>query len=59
MKENIIQIKSFAFGLRTVKLYQYITDSKKEYVLSKQLLGSGTAVGALVRETFYSPKRSK
>ena len=50
MKENTIKDKSFAFALRIVKLYQYLTEQKKEFVLSKQLLRSGTAIGALVRE---------
>ena len=50
MKENIIKSKSFAFALRIVKMYCYLKDEKKEYVLSKQLLRSGTAVGALIRE---------
>ena len=50
MKENVIKIKSFAFALRIVKLFQFLTTEKKEYVLSKQLLRSGTAIGALVRE---------
>lgn len=45
-----IQDSSFRFAIRVVKLYQYLTNEKKEYVLSKQLLRSGTAVGALVRE---------
>lgn len=49
-KENILLSKSFAFAIRTVKLYQHLTVVKKEYVLAKQLLRSGTAVGALVRE---------
>ena len=50
MKKSAIRDKSFAFALRIVKLYQYLTKEKKEYVLSKQLLRSGTAIGALVRE---------
>ncbi len=50
MKENVIKIKSFVFALRVVKLYQYLQTEKKEFVLSKQLLRSGTAIGALVRE---------
>ncbi len=50
MKDNPIKAKSFAFALRVVKLFQFLTEKKKEYVLSKQLLRSGTAVGALVRE---------
>ena len=50
MKENIIKNKSFAFALRIVKAYQFLCEQKKEYVLSKQLLRSGTAIGAMVRE---------
>jgi len=49
-KENVLLKKSFAFAIRVVKLYQYLASDKKEYVLSKQLLRSGTAVGALIRE---------
>lgn len=49
-KENVLLVKSFAFAIRVVRLYQYLVAEKKEYVLSKQLLRSGTAVGALVRE---------
>ena len=49
-KENILLVKSFAFAIRVVKLYQYLVAEKKEYVISKQILRSGTAVGALVRE---------
>jgi four helix bundle protein len=50
MKENIIQIKSYAFAVRTVKVYQYLCEEKKEYVLSKQLLRSGTSIGANIEE---------
>lgn len=50
MKESVVRDKSFVFALRIVKLYQYLSGQKKEFVLSKQLLRSGTAVGALVRE---------
>ena len=49
-KENVILSKSFSFAIRIVKLYQYLTEQKREFVMSKQLLRSGTAVGALVRE---------
>lgn len=51
MNENINKTKSFSFALRIVKLYQFICFDKKEYVLSKQLLRSRTAIGALVRES--------
>ena len=53
-KENILKDKSFAFALRIVKAYTYLIKEKKEYVLSKQLLRSGTAIGALVREAEYA-----
>lgn len=49
-KENVLLSKSFVFAIRIIKLYKYLSSDKKEYVLSKQLLRSGTAVGALVRE---------
>ena len=50
MKNNIVQEKSYQFAIRIVKLYKYLCEDKKEFVLSKQLLRSDTAVGALVRE---------
>jgi four helix bundle protein len=49
-KKNVIQDKSFSFALRIIKLYNYLIQTKKEFVISKQVLRSGTAVGALVRE---------
>ena len=63
MNENILVDKSFrgkfalqplfatfAFAIRVVKLYKYLCDDKKEYVLSKQLLRSGTSIGANINE---------
>ena len=50
MENNIILEKSKAFALRIIKLYQYLTEEKREFVLSKQLLRSGTSVGANTRE---------
>lgn len=58
MKENIIKNKSFSFALRIVKLYQYLVDEKKEYILSKQLLRSGTSIGAMVRESEYAESKA-
>ena len=58
VKENIIKEKSFAFALRIVKLAKYLQDENKEYVLSKQVLRSGTAVGALVREAEHAESRA-
>ena len=49
-QDNIIQEKSFAFAVRLVKLYKYLCDEKREFVLSKQLLRSGTSIGANVEE---------
>ena len=48
--DNIIETKSFEFAVRIVNLYKYLTDTKKEYVISKQLLRSGTSIGANVAE---------
>ena len=50
MKDNVVKDKSFTFALRIIKLYKYLKEQKKEYVLSKQLLRSGTSIGAMVRE---------
>lgn len=57
MKENLIKSKSFEFAVRIVKLYQYLCNDKKEYLLSKQLLRSGTSVGAMVREAEHSESK--
>ena len=50
VQNSILRKKSFAFAIRVVNLYKYLSDGKKEYVLSKQLLRSGTSIGAMVRE---------
>ena len=50
MSDNQVKTKSFLFAIRIVKLYQYLVSEKKEFVLSKQLLRSGTSIGANVRE---------
>ena len=50
MKDNVIVEKSKAFALRIIKLYKYLVDEKREYVLSKQVLKSGTSIGANVKE---------
>ena len=49
-KGNIILDKSFTFAVRIVKLYKHLCEDKKEYILSKQLLRSGTSVGANINE---------
>lgn len=50
-KDNIIQVKSFAFAIRIVNMYKYLVNEKKEFILSKQLLRSGTSIGANVEES--------
>jgi len=47
---NVLKDKSFQFALEIIKIYKQLSVEKKEFVLSKQLLRSGTAIGALVRE---------
>ncbi|HBK82058.1 MAG TPA: four helix bundle protein [Flavobacterium sp.] len=58
MRENVVKIKSFAFAVRVVKLYQFLCEQKKEFVLSKQLLRSGTSVGAMVREAEHAETKN-
>lgn len=50
MSENIIVDKSKAFALRIIKMYKFLLNEKKEYILSKQVLKSGTSIGANVKE---------
>ena len=57
IKGSIIRQKTFDFAIRIVKLYKYITTEKKEYVLSKQLLRSGTSIGANVNEALYGQSK--
>lgn len=58
MRENIVKNKSFAFAVRVVKLYQFLCEQKKEFVLSKQLLRSGTSVGAMIREAEHAETKN-
>jgi four helix bundle protein len=57
MKNNVVKNKSFDFAIRIVKLYQYLNNDKKEFVLSKQLLRSGTSVGAMIREAEHAESK--
>ena len=58
MKENIIASKSYTFALRIIKLYKYLVAEEKEYVLSKQVLRSGTSIGALVKEAEHAQSKA-
>ncbi|RYZ95040.1 MAG: four helix bundle protein, partial [Sphingobacteriaceae bacterium] len=51
MAQSILKDKSFTFAVRVINLYKYVPNKKKEYILSKQLLRSGTSIGALIRES--------
>ena len=57
MKDNIIQTKSFDFSVRVIRLYQYLCEEKKEFILSKQVLRSGTSIGANVEEAIGEQSR--
>ena len=57
MSKSIVGEKSYRFAIRIVKLYKLLTDEKKEYVLSKQLLISGTAIGALLKEAEHAQSK--
>ncbi|MCZ6900993.1 MAG: four helix bundle protein [Bacteroidetes bacterium] len=58
MKENIVLDKSYSFAVEIVKAYQHLSKKKKEFILSKQLLRSGTSIGANIEEAVggYSKK---
>jgi four helix bundle protein len=49
-KENLLKEKSYTFALRAIKLYKHLSVEFKEYVLSKQILRSGTSIGANITE---------
>ncbi len=58
MRKSILKDKSYNFAIRTVKLNRYLRDEKHEYVLSKQVLRCGTAIGALIREAEFGQSRA-
>ena len=58
MKDNILIDKSIAFAVRIVKLYQYLIKSKKETVISKQIVRSGTSIGANINEANYGQSKA-
>ena len=57
MGQNVVELKSFHFAIRIVNLYKYLCAEKKEYVLSKQLLRSGTSIGANITESQQAQSR--
>lgn len=57
-RDNILKNKSYFFALRIVKLSQFLQHDRKEFVLSKQVLRSGTSIGALIREAEFGQSKS-
>ena len=58
MSNNIVKNKSFSFAVRIIRLTQFLTAEKNEYILSKQLLRSGTSVGAMIREAEHAESKA-
>ena len=58
MKDNVVRDKSKAFAIRIVRMYQHLTDNKKEFIISKQLLRSGTSVGANIKEALRGQSKA-
>jgi four helix bundle protein len=58
MKESVLKTKSFAFAIRIVKMYKYLCEIKKEYILSKQVVRCGTAIAALIHEATYAQSKA-
>ena len=58
MRKSILKEKSYNFAIRTVNLNRYLRDQKHEFVLSRQVLRCGTAIGALIREAEFGQSRA-
>ncbi len=56
--QNILKEKSYRFAIRIVRLSQYLQSQRKEFILSKQILRSGTSIGALIREAEFGQSRA-
>ena len=56
--DNLIEMKSFNFAVKVVKLCRYLRDTKKEYVISQQLLKSGTSIGANISEALHGQSKA-
>jgi four helix bundle protein len=57
MKESVLREKSYKFALRVIKLYKYMAQEHKEFVLSKQILRSGTSIGANIEESVHAQSK--
>jgi len=54
---NIVQEKAYKFSLNTIQMCRYLMDTKKEYIISKQLCKSGTSIGANIEDGLYAPSK--
>ena len=57
-QENIVRDKSKSFALRCIRLYKYLSEQKRKFIMSKQLLRSGTSIGANVKESLFAQSRA-
>lgn len=57
MKDNVVHHKSKKFAIRVINIFKFLQSQKQEFILSKQLLRSGTAIGALVKESEFAQSR--
>ncbi|HET7152164.1 MAG TPA: four helix bundle protein [Candidatus Kapabacteria bacterium] len=58
MSESVLKTKSYDFAVRMIRLSDFLQKKKKEYILNKQILRSGTAIGALIREAEFGQSRA-
>ena len=58
MKDNVVKDKSLEFAVRIVNLYKFLVNEQKEFVMSKQILRSGTSIGANIREAEQAESRA-
>jgi four helix bundle protein len=58
MGDSLLKSKSYSFALRTVKLFKYLAEEKREFVLSKQVLRAGTSVGANIEEAYQGESKA-
>ena len=58
MKDSVVREKSYTFALRIIRAYKYLSQEQREFVLSKQMLRSGTSIGALVKEAEHAQSRA-
>jgi len=56
--KSVLKVKSYSFSLRIIKLYKYLCNDKKEFVISKQILRSGTSVWAMIREWEFAQSKA-